>query len=210
MKTVLGDELGALALQGPMLFTTSDRQYVHYRELLNESAVVPSVIPYKSHYALDDAAWIDSKYPQTAPRPLQLMFHGSTGRGSATTKRSGYTEGALRGLMCEALRASFGANSSLHCMPHYAAAASATSLLQTSGLLQTQLGEAQADAPAQTADAPGQTGGAQKGGAQKGAGPAWIAVTSGRRASLQTVAAYTLTLSPSSNPDPNPTLPLYS
>ena len=32
------------------------------------------------------------------------------------------------------------------------------------------------------------------GGAQKGAGPAWIAVTSGRRASLQTVAAYPLTL----------------
>jgi len=199
---------------------------VHYRELLNESAVVPSVIPYKSHYALDDAAWIDSKYPQTAPRPLQLMFHGSTGRGSATTKRTGYTEGALRGLMCEALRASFGANSSLHCMPHYAAAAaaaasaaaaSATSLLQTSGPLQTRLDEAQADPPAQTADppaqtadAPGQTGGAQTGGAQKGAAPAWIAVTSGRRASLQTVAAYTLTLSPSSNPDPNPTLPLYS
>ena len=73
VKTVLGDELGALALQGPMLFTTSDRQYVHYRELLNESAVVPSVIPYKSHYALDDAAWIDSKYPQTAPRPLQVL-----------------------------------------------------------------------------------------------------------------------------------------
>ena len=161
--------------------------------------MVPSLIPYKSHYALDDAAWIDSKYPQTAPRPLQLMFHGSTGRGSATTKRSGYTEGALRGLMCEALRASFGANSSLHCMPHYAtaaaaaasaAAASATSLLQTSGPLQTRLGEAHADAPAQTADAPGQKGGAQKGGAQQGAGPAWIAVTSGRRASLQTVAAY--------------------
>ena len=202
-----------------MLFTTSDRQYVHYRELLNESAVVPSVIPYKSHYALDDAAWIDSKYPQTAPRPLQLMFHGSTGRGSATTKRSGYTEGALRGLMCEALRASFGANSSLHCMPHYAtaaaAAAAATSLLQTSGPLQTRPGEAQADAPAQKADAPGQkadapgqTGGAQTGGAQKGAGPAWIAVTSGRRASLQTVAAYPLTLSPSSDPDPNPILPL--
>jgi hypothetical protein len=189
VKTVLGDELGELALQGPMLFTTSDRQYVHYRELLNESAVIPSVIPYKSHYALDDAAWIDSKYPQAAPRPLQLMFHGSTGRGSATTKRVGYTEGSLRGLMCEALRSSFGANSSLHCMPHYAAAASAsaaaaaTRLLQTSGLLQTQLGEAQADAPTQT-------GGAQKGGAQKGAAPAWIAVTSGRRASLQTVASY--------------------
>jgi len=169
VKTVLGDELGELALQGPMLFTTSDRQYVHYRELLNESAVIPSVIPYKSHYALDDAAWIDSKYPQTAPRPSQLMFHGSTGRGSSTTKRSGYTEGSLRGLMCDSLRESFRDNSSLHCMRHYAAAA----LASATSLLQTRVGKAKADAPA-----------------HKESAPTWLAVTSGRRASLQTVSSY--------------------
>ena len=168
VKTVLGDELGELALQGPMLFTTSDRQYVHYRELLNESAVVPSVIPYKSHYALDDAAWIDSKYPQTTPRHSQLMFHGSTGRGSSTNRRNEYTEGSLRGLMCDALRESFRENSSLNCVRHYAMT-SATSLLQT------QVGKAKS-----SADATG----------QKPPGPTWLAVTSGRRASLQTVSSY--------------------
>ena len=130
IKDILGDDLLELAVRGPMMFTSSDRDFKHYRELRASNQIEPEVIPYKTHYSLDDSVWIDSKYPFVGTRQNQIMFHGSTGRGSFTNaERRNYSEGALRGMMCDTFKDAFGDNSSIKCVRHYMMA-HAASLLQ--------------------------------------------------------------------------------
>lgn len=130
IKDILGDDLLDLAVRGPMMFTSSDRDFKQYRELRASNLIEPELIPYKAHYSLDDSVWIDSRYPIAGTRQKQIMFHGSTGRGSFTnTERRNYSEGALRGIMCDTFEDAFGDKSSIKCVRHYMMA-HATNLLQ--------------------------------------------------------------------------------
>ena len=96
IKDAVGIEMMTTLLRGPAIFTSSDKNYLDF-EAINDT-VVPTIIPYKAHYRLEDAAWLAldgrSRY-----RKHTLMFRGSTTRG---TKR-GYTEGELRGEICNQL-----------------------------------------------------------------------------------------------------------
>lgn len=219
IKDILGDDLLQLAVRGPMMFTSSDRDFKHYRELRTSNQIEPEVIPYKAHYSLDDSVWIDSKYPFAGTRSNQIMFHGSTGRGSFTNaERRNYSEGALRGMMCDTFKDAFGDNSSIKCVRHYMMA-HATSLLQVDqGLTQLaapaddaadEASEADAATDARTptvglpevrapATATAPAGGvefkkaslaASKAGSQKVSTRGWL-VTSGRHASPMSMQQY--------------------
>ena len=100
IKDAVGIELMTTLLRGPAIFTSSDKNYLDF-EAINDT-VVPTIIPYKAHYRLEDAAWLAldgrSRY-----RKHTLMFHGSTTRGT----RRGYTEGELRGEICNQLGPAF-------------------------------------------------------------------------------------------------------
>ena len=79
IKDAVGIEMMTTLLRGPAIFTSSDKNYLDF-EAINDT-VVPTIIPYKAHYRLEDAAWLAldgrSRY-----RKHTLMFHGSTTRGA--------------------------------------------------------------------------------------------------------------------------------
>ena len=75
-----------MLVEGGAIFTSSDRDYKQY--LAINASVSPFVLPYKAHYRLDDFAWMslselsDGTKPRPKPRTHDLMFHGSTTRGT--------------------------------------------------------------------------------------------------------------------------------
>jgi hypothetical protein len=135
VKDVLGAPLLAQLTQGPAIFTTADRQFRQYQELAQEGRMAnATVIPYKTNYQIEDAAWINVETmlagEEEAGRQTNLMFHGSVDRGiqiqadsdngpclhvnSSDCVHISYKEGSLRGLLCELVAPAI-ANSSFRC-----------------------------------------------------------------------------------------------
>ena len=100
VKDAIGVELMDTLLKGPAIFTSSDKNYIDFQDI--NSTTIPTIVPYKAHYRLEDAAWLALEGPPKE-RTSTLMFHGSTSRG---TKR-GYSEGELRQNICDLLGPAF-------------------------------------------------------------------------------------------------------
>ena len=118
LDDVLGQELLSTLVSGPVIFTSSDRNYKDYL-VINET-VTPIVVPYKAHYQLEDYAWARaSSVPigaQPRERTRSVMYHGSTGRGfEGRTGDIQYVEGGLRQLICDRLGPELAGNS-LRCI----------------------------------------------------------------------------------------------
>ena len=124
VKDILGDELLQMMLHGRSILTTSDRQYKHFLEMaITDNVHDVTIIPYKTNHMLDDASWVDLAYGNDdLPRKYNIMFHGSVDRGVQTAKQNpdslvnlNYTEGTLRGLLCDYIGPAIG-NNSLRCV----------------------------------------------------------------------------------------------
>ena len=118
LNDVLGQELLSTLVSGPVIFTSSDRNYKDYL-VINET-VTPIVVPYKAHYQLEDYAWARaSSVPigaQPRARTSSVMYHGSTGRGfEGRTGDIQYVEGGLRQLIFDRLGPELAGNS-LRCV----------------------------------------------------------------------------------------------
>ena len=90
VKDILAPELLKTLIEGNAIFTSSDRNYIDF--LAMNDTVTPAIVPYKAHYRLEDSAWLSLDNLEYRPRTHNLMFHGSTTRGT----HNNYSEGELR------------------------------------------------------------------------------------------------------------------
>ena len=117
LKDVLGQELLSTLLSGPVIFTSSDRNYVDY--LAIKEMVTPTIVPYKAHYRLEDFAWLQADNAHPRARTGSVMFHGSSGRGFSRFRPDHvYEEGQLRQEICDRLGPEFAGNS-LRCVQEH-------------------------------------------------------------------------------------------
>ena len=101
LNDVLGAELLSTLASGPVIFTSSDINYVDFKTI--SDTVTPTIVPYKAHYRLDDFAWLQAG-AQPRARTNSVMFHGSTSRGGVSTRHpNAYLEGELRQQICDRL-----------------------------------------------------------------------------------------------------------
>ena len=117
LNDVLGKELLSTLLSGPVIFTSSDRNYVDY--LAINQTVLPIIVPYKAHYRLEDFAWLQADNAHPRARTGSVMFHGSSGRGFSRFRPDHvYEEGQLRQEICDRLGPEFAGNS-LRCLQEH-------------------------------------------------------------------------------------------
>jgi len=132
IREVLGPHLYPMLLSAPAIITTADRTSAQFAELAVRDphapfpALVPTLIPYKAAFQLDDASWVNvewmASYGKEKPRQASLMFHGATDGGlqllrdaaTGQVERINFTEAALGSLLCDALGDRI-ANASLQC-----------------------------------------------------------------------------------------------
>ena len=138
IREVLGPHLFPMLLGAPAIITTADRSSAQFAELAIRDpyapfpALVPTIIPYKAAFQLDDASWVNvewmASYGREKPRGASLMFHGATDGGlqllrdasTGQVEQINYTEAALGSLLCDALGDRV-ANASLQCSSSWSA-----------------------------------------------------------------------------------------